>query len=202
MKYSVLLFTVIALAGCSESPRASQEKKVAEKPLEPLTGRQAYQQMYVSARAWAPDAQPLQLRSVQLNEVQAQPGKAGAWQCIFVSPTRNRAKSYTWSAVEAEGNLHRGVFAGNEESYSPSRQQQPFLTAAIRIDSNEAYDVAAKKSADFVKKNPDMKVNFILEQTPRFPNLAWRVVWGDSLSTSPNSVFVDASNGNFLERMH
>ncbi len=47
-----------------------------------------------------------------------------------------------------------------------------------------------------------MPVNFILEWTPRFPNLAWRVLWGESVSTSPYSVFVDATNGQFLEKMH
>lgn len=202
MRYFVLLITAVAVVGCSESPSTTGEKKAEAKPLEPVTGRQAYQQMYVSARAWATDAQPLQLKSLQLSSVKAAPGKAGAWQCIFASPSRNRAKTYTWSAIEAEGNLHKGVFAGSEESYSPSRQQQPFLTAAIKTDSDEAYQTAAKRSEAFVKKNPEMPVNFILEQTPRFPDLAWRVMWGDSAATSPNSVFVDATNGNFLEKMH
>ena len=100
---------VLALTGCSEPPKA--EKK-APKNLEPLTGRQAFQQMYPQARGWAPDAQPLEIKSLQMEGVKAPPGKAGAWQVIFVSPGRSRAKTYTWSAVEAEGNLHQGVFAG------------------------------------------------------------------------------------------
>jgi hypothetical protein len=202
MKYFALALTLLALVGCTDTPSSTEQKKEAAKPLDPITGRQAYQQMYVSARGWAPDAQPLQLKSLQFREVKAPPGKAGAWQCMFISPGRNRARSYTWSAIESEGNLHKGVFAGIEESYSPSGQAQPFLTAAIRTDSDEAYETAAKKSADFLKKNPDMQVNYILEKTPRYPDLAWRILWGESVGTSPYSVFVDATNGKFLEKMH
>jgi len=200
MKYLCGVITVLALVGCSEPPKVEQ-KREASKPLEPITGRQAFQQMYVSARAWAPDAQTIQLKSIQLEAVKAPAGKAGAWQCMFVSPGRGRAKMYTWSAIESEGNLHKGVFGGSEESYSPSRQQQPFVAAAVRTDSDEAYESAVKKSADFLKKNPNMPVNFILEWTPRFPDLAWRVIWGESVSTSPYSVYIDATNGNFLEKM-
>jgi hypothetical protein len=201
MKYLFAFITLFAVTSCTETPKTETKKEPA-KPLEPITGRQAFQQMYVSARGWAPDAQPIQLKSIQLQDVKAPAGKAGAWQCTFVSPGRGRAKMYTWSAVESSGNLHQGVFGGNEESYAPSRQQQPFLAAAIKTDSDEAYQTAAKKSADFLKKYPDMPVNFILEWTPRFPNLTWRVLWGESVSTSPYSVFVDATNGQFLEKMH
>jgi hypothetical protein len=189
------------LTGCSEAPKpATETKSEPEKPLEPLTGRQAFQQMYPAARAWAPDCQPLRLQSIRLSEVKAPNGKAGAWQCVFVSPSRGRAKTYSWSAIEASGNLHKGVFAGTEESYSPSRQENPFLTAAIKVDSDEAYDTAASKNADYLKKNPDRPVNFLLELTPRFPNLAWRIFWGDSIGTSDSSIFIDATNGQYLGR--
>jgi hypothetical protein len=191
---------VLALAGCSEPPKA--EKK-APKNLDPLTGRHAFQQMYPQARAWAPDAQPLEIKSMQLEGVKAPPGKAGAWQVVFVSPGHARAKTFTWSAVEAEGNLHQGVFAGPDESWSgPHGQDQPFLVQAIKVDSDEAYEAAAKKSADFIKKNPNHPVNFIAEYTSRFPNAVWRVLWGESVNSAEYSVFVDASTGQFLERTH
>ncbi|MBS1874406.1 MAG: hypothetical protein JSU00_14415 [Acidobacteria bacterium] len=204
MKFVGTLLVLIALVGCSDAPKsapAAEEKKAAPKALEPLTGRQAYQQMYVSARAWAPDAQPLQLKSLQLQEVKAAPGKAGAWQCTFVSPGRGRAKVYTWSAEESTGNLHKGVFAGQEDSYSPNRQMLPYLTAAIKADSDEAYQEAMKKSKEFEKKLEGVPVNFTLEQTPRFPSLVWRVFWGESVSSSTYTVFVNATTGQFLERV-
>ena len=201
MRYYVAACAAVLLTGCSEAPKAVEQKKEPEK-LEPLSGRQAFQAMYPSARGWAPDALPLQVKSLQLPEIKADKGKAGAWQCIFVSPSRGKSRNYTWSAIEAEGNLHIGVFAGLEESYAPSRQSQPFLIAAIKTDSDEAYQTSAAKSEEYLKKNPDKPINFILEWTPRHPNLAWRVVWGDSIGTSDYSVFVDASTGAFLERSH
>ena len=201
MKITATLLMLAALAGCSDSSKTTVEKKEPPKALEPLTGRQAFQQMYISARGWAPDCEPLKLNNIPLAEVKAPPGKSGAWQCVFVSPSRSRAKTYTWSAVEAEGNLHKGVFAGPDESYSPSGQERPFPIAAIKIDSEEAYAEAAKKAAEFLKKSPDKPVNFLLEQTPRFPDLAWRVFWGESIGTSEYSVFIDATTGQFLERI-
>ena len=44
--------------------------------------------------------------------------------------------------------------------------------------------------------------SFLGKFTPRFPDTTWRVVWGESVGTSDYSVFVDASTGQFLERMH
>jgi hypothetical protein len=199
MLWTVLI--AVTLLGCSEAPKTAAKKEPA-KPAEAVTGRYAFYQMYPSARSWAPDALPLQLRSIQLGDVKATPGKAGAWQCVFVSQGRARRRTYTWSAIESEGNLHKGVFAGPDESYSPSRQSQPFLLAAIKTDSPEVYETAAKKSADYMKKNPGKPINFLMELTPRYPNLAWRVIWGESVGTSDYSVFVDASTGQFLERVH
>ena len=149
------------------------------------------------------DAQPLQLRSINLQELKSEKGKAGAWQAAFVSPQGGRARSYTFSILEAAGNLHQGVFAGPVEGWSgPSAQTRPFLIAAIKVDSDEAYNTAAKHSAEYVRKHPGLPVSFLLEQTNRFPDLAWRVIWGESVSTSDNSVFVDASTGAYLGTAH
>jgi hypothetical protein len=192
----------LMLAGCSEPAKTGKTKEAA-KPPEVLTGRQAFQRVYPQARAWAPDAQPLQLRSVRLLQVSAPPGKSGAWEVTIVSPSLGKSKTYTYSAIEAEGNLHEGVFGGLEDSYSGSRGPQfPFPIAAIKVDSDEAYQTAATKSADYMKKHPDMPISFVLEQTNRFPDLTWRVIWGDSASASEYSVFVDASTGKFIEKVH
>ena len=202
MKFAWTLVVALALASCSEAPKtATEEKKEAPKALEPLTGRQAFQQMYIAARQWAPDCQPLKMQNINLTEVKAPAGKSGAWQCVFVSQGRARAKTYSWSAIEAEGNLHKGVFAGQEESYSASHQEQPFLIAAIKTDSDEAYKEAAEKAAEYLKKSPNKPVNYALELTPRFPDLAWRIFWGESVSTSEYTVFIDASTGKYLERI-
>jgi hypothetical protein len=196
-----LLPPILLLTACSDAPKTTEQKE-PPKPPEVLTGRQAFQRMYPQARGWAPDAQPLQIRSVNLAQVKADQGKSGAWQVIFVSPSRGKAKTYTYSAVEADGNLHEGVFGGSEESYTPRGDASPFEIAAIKVDSDEAYKTAAEKSAEYIKKNPDKPVTFLMEMSRRFPDVTWRVIWGDSVGTSDYSVFVDGTTGNYLERMH
>ncbi len=158
--------------------------------------------MYPQARGWAPDAQPLEIRSVNLAQVKAEPGKAGAWQVIFVSASRGKAKTYTYSSVESDGGLHEGVFGGIEEDYSPRSDEVPFLIAAIKVDSDEAYKTAAEKSAEYLKKNPAKPVMFLMAQTRRFPDVTWRVIWGDSVATSDYSAFVDGTTGKLLQIMH
>src|ERR1700749_4211254 len=142
---------VLFLSACSDAPKTATEKQ-PPKPPEALTGRQAFQRTFPQARAWAPDAQPMQIRSVNLSQLKADPGKAGAWQVIFVSASRGKAKPFTYSAVEEEGNLHEGVFGGAEEDYSARGPATPFEVAAIRVDSDEAYQTAAAKSADYIQK--------------------------------------------------
>ncbi len=192
---------VLFLSACSDAPKTAEQKEPA-KPLEALTGRQAFQQMYPQARGWAPDAQPLQISSLNLGQVKADKGKAGVWQVVFVSLSRGKAKTYTWSAVEAEGNLHQGVFGGLAEDYTPRGDASPFQIAAIKVDSDEAYATAAKESADYIKKNLDKPVMFLMEQGKRFPDVTWRVIWGGSVGTSDYSVFVDGTTGKYLEKMH
>lgn len=194
---------LLLLSGCSDTPKTAV-KKEPEKPDPPLTGRQAFQKMYPSARGWAVDAEPLQVQSYNLPQVKSADGKAGAWQATFVSPAQSKSRVYTWSAIEAEGNLHKGVFAGPEQSWSgPSGQNMPFDTVAIHFDSDEALKtaMAQKEIVEYVKKNPDRPITFIMEKTRRFPDVYWRVLWGDSVGTSEYTVFVDASTGRYLEKV-
>ena len=197
---TLVVFLLAAMAACSNSEQVAEKKEEA-KPIDPRTGREAFQTMYVSAREWQHDATPLQLKSISLASVKAEPGKSGAWQAIFVSPAAGRARTYTWCAIEMEGNLHKGVFAGPDERWSgPSDTGQPFPAIALKVDSDEALKAAVAKSEDYVKKHPDAPVIFLLEQNRRFADLAWRVLWGESISTSDYSVFVDASTGDLLAR--
>jgi hypothetical protein len=192
---------LLLLAGCSTEAPAPQ-KKAEEKPPEPVTGRQALQQMYIAARAWAADIQILRLSSILLPDVKADPGKAGAWRAIFVSPSQNKAKDWTYSVVEAEGNLHKGVFAGFEQSWSSSGEAKPFPMAAVKTDSDQAYQTALKKGAEYDKKNPGKPIIFLLEDNKQFPDTSWRVIWGESAGTSNFSIFVDASTGGYLQTIH
>jgi hypothetical protein len=198
------LAAALLLAACSEAPREAA-KKAPEPPPEPISGSTAFFRMYTTARAWAGDIAPLRMTSINLPEVPRQPGKAAAWQATFVSPSKGRAKSYTYSAIEAEGNLHKGVFALQEEGWSgPRGPAKPFLIQALKVDTTAAYETAIKKgnkAAEYIKANPDKTVTFLLEQTSRHPNLTWRVIWGESVGASNYSVFVDATTGEYLETM-
>jgi hypothetical protein len=191
----------LLLAACSsEAPKPVEKEKA--KPAEPVTGRYAFNQMYITARAWSPDLQVLRLSSIPLTEVKSEAGKAGAWQALFVSERQGRARTYTYSVVESTGNLHQGVFASGEETYSgPRGQARPFSVQAIKIDSDAAYETALKKGAEYAKKHPNLAITFLLESTKRFPDPAWRVIWGESAGTSNFSIYVDASTGEYLETM-
>ncbi len=127
---------------------------------------------------------------------------AGAWEILYVSQARARQRSFTWSAIEAEGNLHKGVFGGIEEGWrGPQGSEQPFLVAALRIDTPEALETAIAKSPEYFKKTTAKpQVNFLCELTNRFPEPAWRVFWGDSVSSAEWSVFIDATSGQYLGR--
>ena len=189
---------LVGMTACSSGPQTATEKQPA-KPPEVLTGRQAFQRMYPQARGWAADAMPLQIQSINLQQVKAEKGKAGAWSVVFVSTSKGKSKTFTYSAVE--GDLHEGVFGGTEEDYTPRGDSSPFSISAIRTDSDQAWEAAAAKSAEYIKKNPKKPVIFLMEQNQRFPDVTWRVIWGDSVGTSDYSVFVDATTGKFLQVM-
>jgi len=205
---SKLLLTLVSAAvlffACSEAPKKAEEKALPPPP-EPVSGSTAFFRMYTAARGWAADLQPLRMTSIHLPEVKKIPGKASAWQVMFVSPARQRARPYTYSVIESTGNLHKDIFALNEEGWSgPRGNIKPFLIQALKIDSDAAYDTAlkkGKKAAEYTKLNPDKNISFLLEQNPKFPSLTWRVIWGDSVGTSNFSVFVDATTGEYLETM-
>ena len=189
------------LAGCASPPKSSPEAKKAQPAPEPLTGRGAFYRMFPSARSWAADAEPLRLTSLAIGDIKPAAGKAGAWQATFVSPGTNRSRVYSYSILEAEGNLHQGVFAESPETYAGATgEATPFPVGAIKFDSDQAYQEAVKHNADYVAKHADEAVNFILELSNRFPDAAWQVYWGGSPTTSPTTVFIDATTGKFLRK--
>lgn len=192
----------LALAGCSGTPTKTAAPKKEEAPPEPVSGREALYKMFMAARSWSSDIEILKLSSINLPEVKAVPGKAAAWQVMFVSPSKGKARSWTYSVIESEGNLHKGTFAGLEEGWSgPRGVNRPLIIQAVKVDSDAAYKTALTKAAEYEKKNPGKTISLILESTKKHPNPAWRVIWGESVSTSNFSVLVDASTGEYLETM-
>ena len=190
---------LLILTGCSEQPQPA-EKKEPPKPAEPVTGQVALYRMYQMARSWASDLQVLKMSSIHLLEVPSVPGEAGAWEATCTSASKGRARSYTYSVVESQGNLHQGAFAGQEEDLNA--QAQSFLIAAVKVDTDAAYKTALAKAADYDKKNPHLTISMLLEKDKQYPNPVWRMIWGESVGTAGLSVFIDASTGEFLETLH
>lgn len=155
--------------------------------------------MFIHARSWATDAQPLRVSQIDVDDVKDEGGKAAAWETIFVSASQRRSRLYTYSVVHRPArNLIGGVNAEPPESWSGTSGAEPFLVQAFKKDSTAAYEVALKHGREYAGKHPKEAVRFLLEKTKRFPDPAWRVYWGESVSTSGYSVFVDATTGEYL----
>jgi hypothetical protein len=175
------------------------EKKV-EAPPQPLTGLSALFHMYQVARSsWAHDAQVVKMSSMHVEGVaEPPPGQAAAWEATFYSPSLGRARSYTDSIVEQLPDLHKDVFAGFAESFSgPS-----FLIAAVQKDSDLAYQTALAKESKAAAEYAGKPVLILLEKNAKFGDPAWRIIWGESVSTAAFSVYIDASTGQYLDTMH
>jgi len=188
------------VSACSDTPQETKTKEPA-KPPELITGRQAFQRTFPSARAWAADCRPFLVRSLEIDEAKSDAGKAGAWEVTYVSAEKSQARVYTWSAVE-EGNLHQGVFPRQPDAWrGPSGQQQPFDSAAVKIDTDAALQTAIEGSSAYLSKPGDKpQVMYLLEDTPRYPDPVWRVLWGATVGSAQNAVTVDASTGKLLQR--
>ena len=188
--------------GCSEPPKPVA-KKEPPKPAEPITGRSALFSMYQKARTWSLDAQVMKLNSIHLPDVPSAAGKEGAWQASFTSVNLGKMQTYTYSVLEEEGNLHKGVFSTGEQAWSgPQGVDTPFDIRAVLVDSDAAYKTADEKAADYDKAHPGMPISFQLEKTNKYPLAVWRVIWGESVGTSNFSIYVDANQGKFLDKMH
>jgi hypothetical protein len=188
---------VCILAACSTQPPVVEKK--AEPP-EPLTGLSALFHMYQMARAsWALDAQVVKMSIVRLEGVPiTPPGTAAVWQATLYSPSLGRARSYTDSIVEQLPDLHKDVFAGPVESFTG----ESFPIAAVKKDTESAYQTALLKAGRAADRFQGKPVLILLEKNNRFPDPAWRIVWGESVSTASLSVLVDATTGSYLETMH
>jgi hypothetical protein len=197
MRICFPLAAAVLLCACSDAP----VKKAPEKPPEPLTGREAFYKTYPAAHTWSTDAQPMRVRSMDLKELKAEGGKSAAWEVTYVSAIKGRSRIYTWSAVEAEGNVHQGVFPSQEEVWRAGGPEKPFLIQALKIDTPEALQTAITHSVTYFKNSgtkPHPK--FVLEYTSRFPDPSWRIYWGDSVSTAEWSVFIDSATGEYQGR--
>ncbi len=199
MRYLSGSLALLFLASCSTAPPEAGKPPVTAKIPEPVTARKAFYQVYSAARMWSPDVMPLRVESMPVEGITPKDGKFGAWRVTFASQTKGKIKVFTYAVIEASASLHEGVFSIGEDRWSgPKPIEQPFYIQAFRIDSDAALKTAQEKSVDYLKKNPNRPVFMQLEFTRLYPETAWRVLWGDSVSTSDHSIYVSATSGLYL----
>lgn len=201
----VLCVALTGLVSCSSeapAPAGKKEEKKAEPPAAPVTGQSAVFSMYQVARAWSGDVVLLRVENIPITEVKPDDGKYGAWRAIFVSPGKSQKRSFTYSVVDAEGGLFKGVRPGAAQPYTSSNLMQTFSIVDFKTDSPAALEAAKRvpETAGYIKKNPELPVQYIAEWPSQLPSPAWRVVWGQSVGTSNYSVYIDAISGKFLKK--
>ncbi|HWR35495.1 MAG TPA: hypothetical protein VN622_06460 [Clostridia bacterium] len=207
------LFLLASLAACSSSPNklndtgktqssTTQEAKTEATQYE--TGRNAFQKLYVAARAFAADAKPYRLESAYTEGAPVGQGKAGIWSAQFASASRRAIKAYTWSGLSGEDVPARGISRGTEDTYNPANTStQVFDVAFLKIDSDAAFTEAQKHGGDkLMKKDPKQPVFFSLDFSPRKSELVWHVIYGTNRNDAKLRVAVNATTGKYIATEH
>lgn len=192
----------LLLAACTSAPVA-EKKKEPPKPAEPVGSQKAFFQMYGSARTWAADINGFQLLSVATKDMPGKDGNYPAWRGVFASPSKRATKSFVYSVVSEDGGLSKGITRdSNEDRFEGVRGQNvDWPMQALKINSDAALKTALSKGKgdEYSKKHPEIPITILLEKIKKFPNPAYRIIWGTSVSQSSFSVYVDATTGEYLE---
>jgi hypothetical protein len=196
---TVMAFLVL-LNSCSSDSGKPTETKPEVKGPDLITGRSAFQKVYVAARGWNQDAKPYRLEASVTSDGNGQDGKCAVWRGSFASPAMRSEKSYTWSGSAAEGAPERGVNPGIEDSYSPTNAStQVFDMAFLKIDSDQAFGVAQKHGGDkILEKEPNTPVFYICDWNRNSNELVWHVIYGARREGAKLVVDVNASTGEFI----
>jgi hypothetical protein len=202
MKSLVRLLAPIALlaflAACTaDTSKPAETAKPEPKGPELLTGRSAFQKVFIAARGWAPDPKPYRIVSVPTSDANGHDGKSAVWRASFASPTLRSVKTYTWSGSTAPDAPSRGVTSGTDDSYSPTNSSTLiFDVQFLKVDSDQAFTVAQKHGGDkILEKTPDTVVTYVCDWNRNSNELVWHVTYGGQ---SRLTVAVNASTGEFL----
>ena len=190
---SAALLSLAIFSGCTSQQSSAPTPAVAPKPPELLTGRSAFQQLFVAARGWAADVKPYQLQSQPVGDNNGRDGKAVVWNAAFASAARG-SRPYTWMGVDSpDGSAQRGISHGSEDSYAPSGT---FDIAFLKVDSDKAFEVAQKHGGEkLLAGAPSTPVIYLLDWNVSDNNLVWHVIYGTSRNDAKLTVDVDASTG-------
>ena len=190
-----MLLSLAIVTGCTSEPNQAPAKP---KLPEAVTGRSAFQKMYIDARGWAPDVRPYQLQSQVTGDNKGRDGKADVWRASFASAAMHGAKPYTWSGIDSPDAPARGITPGGQDSFTPGND---FDIQFLKVDSDKAFEIAQKHGGDKVlEQSSDTPVLYQLEWNRSENNLVWHVIYGNSRNDAKLVVYVDASTGEFVRK--
>ncbi len=190
--YAVAILAAGLMSSCSSEPsKPAPAEKPQPKAPEAITGSSAFYKCYISARNWAPDAQPYRAESAASANFKGQDGKAGEWRVGFASLSQHAIKAFTW----ANGDISHGV----DDTYSPSNSStQIFNVQFLKTDTDKAFAVAQQHGGEkLLQKEPDTPVLYVLEWNRQESTLLWHVIYGADRETAKLRVAVNASTGEF-----
>lgn len=193
-RLSVLLLFVAVISGCNSQPSQPAAPKT-EAP-EFLTGRAAFQKLYVTAHGWAPDVRPYQLQSGVVGDNKGRDGKAVVWTARFVSASMHSSKPYTWSGIDSPDAPSRGISPGSQDNFTPGND---FDVQFLKIDSDKAFEEAQKHGGEkLLKEKPETPVTYLLEFNRSSSHLIWHVIYGTSRNDAAMVIDIDGNGGGFL----
>ncbi len=198
-RFYVMLLALAFLAGCSSEPSKPAAPPQPKTP-DLLTGRSAFQKMYIQAHGWSADAKPFRLESQPNKDSNGRDGKSAIWRASFASPSKGSVKPFVWSGTDSSDAPSRGVSPGSEDSYSPTNSNtQIFDVAFMKVDSDKAFEEAQKHGGDKVlEKNPDLPVLYVADWNGSQNQLIWHVIYGTDRDSAKLRIAVDASSGEYL----
>ena len=200
-KLIVATLSLAVLVGCSsETSKPAPSEPAKPKTPELLTGRAAFQKLYIQALGWSRDAKPFSLESQSNGDSKGQDGKSAIWRAGFASPSKGSVKPFVWSGTDASDAPSRGVSPGSEDTYNPNNSNtQTFDVQFMKVDSDKAFEEAQKHGGEKVlAKSADLPILYSVSWNPGSNQLIWHVIYGNDRDTAKLRVAVDASTGEFL----
>lgn len=199
--FSALLLAILALlVACDSNTPKTPETKPEPKGPELLTGRAAFQKVFIAARNYAADVKPFRIESTPTSDGNGHDGKSAIWKASFASPMQHGVKPFIWSGSNAPDAPSRGVSPGNEDVYNPGNAStQIFDVAFLKVDSDQAFAVAQKHGGDkILEKDPSTAVIYVCDWNHNTNELVWHVIYGSTRDNAKLTVAMNASTGEFI----
>lgn len=188
------------LVACESNPPQSTEAKPEVKTPELITGRAAFQKVFIAARNYAVDVKPFRIESILTTDSNGHDGKSALWRASFASVTRRAVKPFIWSGSNAQDAPSRGVSPGNEDTYNPNNSStQVFDVGFLKVDSDQAFTEAQKHGGDKVlEKDPSTPVLYVCDWNHNTNELVWHVIYGESREAAKITISINASTGEYI----